>query len=528
MERDAARCWRRSRSPTARPAGRRRTSARRSRSRPTRSTSRPTSRAPAASRSASAPSTAPASTGRRCTRSPSSDGGNGVYRYGASRGFPTDTWNGTNYWVDAVFHPSIPPDTRAAARRRPRPAANATGVAANDEGQGHVRRGARPADGHHRLVRARRRRQRRARLRRLRRADQDRHADADGAARARQDLHGARSSRGNAGPADVAGNRFAADITWNFATAPQCPCTLFADAAQPDGDAVQDQPLELGVRFRPTEDGFITGLRFYKQANNTGTHVGHLWTATGQLLATATYTERDRRGLAAGRPAEPDPGHQGHDLRLVLLLAGRLLRLDAGGFNNAISRAPLIGLANSDGGNGVYKYGASGVPDRQLGRDQLLGRRRLRPDDPAGHDRPDVGRRWPRRTTPSTSPHHGGRGGVRRAGLRREHHRLDVHAQGPRAAPVAATAELRRADAHGQAHADRAAGVRDEVHGDAQERRQRRQGRRRQPDGGRQDLVVHRRRQVPGRRPGRPDPAGQLRVRSVRHATTPRSSAARA
>ena len=30
-------------------------------------------------------------------------GGNGVYRYGASSGFPTSTYNSTNYWVDVVF-----------------------------------------------------------------------------------------------------------------------------------------------------------------------------------------------------------------------------------------------------------------------------------------------------------------------------------------------------------------------------------------------------------------------------------------
>ena len=30
-------------------------------------------------------------------------GGNGVYRYGTSSGFPTNTWQATNYWVDVVF-----------------------------------------------------------------------------------------------------------------------------------------------------------------------------------------------------------------------------------------------------------------------------------------------------------------------------------------------------------------------------------------------------------------------------------------
>ena len=32
----------------------------------------------------------------------SESGGNGVYLYGAG-GFPNQTWNSTNYWVDVVF-----------------------------------------------------------------------------------------------------------------------------------------------------------------------------------------------------------------------------------------------------------------------------------------------------------------------------------------------------------------------------------------------------------------------------------------
>ena len=31
------------------------------------------------------------------------DGANGLYRYGAGGGFPSDTWESSNYWVDVVF-----------------------------------------------------------------------------------------------------------------------------------------------------------------------------------------------------------------------------------------------------------------------------------------------------------------------------------------------------------------------------------------------------------------------------------------
>ena len=38
-------------------------------------------------------------------------GGNGVYRYGSSSGFPTNTYRASNYWVDVVFTDNTGPDT---------------------------------------------------------------------------------------------------------------------------------------------------------------------------------------------------------------------------------------------------------------------------------------------------------------------------------------------------------------------------------------------------------------------------------
>ena len=37
-------------------------------------------------------------------------------------------------------------------------------------------------------------------------------------------------------------------------------------------------------------------MRFYKAPTNTGTHVGHLWSRTGTLLATATFNSESGSG----------------------------------------------------------------------------------------------------------------------------------------------------------------------------------------------------------------------------------------
>ena len=35
------------------------------------------------------------------------------------------------------------------------------------------------------------------------------------------------------------------------------------------------------MKFQSDVAGYITGIRFYKLSNNTGTHVGNLWSSAG-------------------------------------------------------------------------------------------------------------------------------------------------------------------------------------------------------------------------------------------------------
>ncbi len=75
-----------------------------------------------------------------------------------------------------------------------------------------------------------------------------------------------------------------------------CPCSVFGSAV-PDQPSVSDTSgVELGLRFTPTTDGFIDGVRFYKGSANTGTHVGTLWTAAGAKLASVTFTGETATG----------------------------------------------------------------------------------------------------------------------------------------------------------------------------------------------------------------------------------------
>src|SRR6185437_12056985 len=99
-------------------------------------------------------------------------------------------------------------------------------------------------------------------------------------------------SRNAAGVITVSG-----DYTLTTAPPPACPCTIWSSTAKPVTAASADAgSIEVGVKFQTDIAGYITGVRFYKGSGNTGTHVGNLWSNTGALLATATFTGESGSG----------------------------------------------------------------------------------------------------------------------------------------------------------------------------------------------------------------------------------------
>src|SRR5215469_2656167 len=76
-----------------------------------------------------------------------------------------------------------------------------------------------------------------------------------------------------------------------------CPCSIWGPAYTPGTvDSGDSASIEVGVQFQADTFGFVTGIRFYKASTNTGTHIGNLWSSTGQLLASATFTGETASG----------------------------------------------------------------------------------------------------------------------------------------------------------------------------------------------------------------------------------------
>ncbi|MEV6980543.1 DUF4082 domain-containing protein [Sphaerisporangium sp. NPDC051017] len=133
------------------------------------------------------------------------------------------------------------------------------------------------------------------------------------------------------------------------------PSTVPAIAAQNDPNSV-----EIGVKFRTSTAGTINGLRFYKGAGNIGTHVGNLWSSTGQLLARATFTNETGNGwqsVVFSTPVQVTP----NTTYVASYFAPQgMYSKNTPYFTQAVVNGPLTALADgTDGGNGVYTYAAS-------------------------------------------------------------------------------------------------------------------------------------------------------------------------
>jgi phospholipase C len=120
------------------------------------------------------------------------------------------------------------------------------------------------------------------------------------------------------------------------------------------------------VKFTSDISGHVAGVRFYKYAQNIGTHTGSLWTASGTLLGTVTFTGETASGWQQATFATPIAITANTTYVVSYHTNTGYYAATAPGLTAAVNRAPLHALANSTpGGNGVYRYGTtSGFPNQ--------------------------------------------------------------------------------------------------------------------------------------------------------------------
>lgn len=125
-----------------------------------------------------------------------------------------------------------------------------------------------------------------------------------------------------------------------------------------------DRPVEVGVKFVSSENGYIRGIRFYSPNSVAGSYTGHLWSGSGTLLGIVEFYNVTRNGWQEALFAQPIAISEGATYIASYYTSAGIYASTIGGLTNAVSNGEsLTALGNSTkGGNGVYKYNGSGFP----------------------------------------------------------------------------------------------------------------------------------------------------------------------
>ena len=136
--------------------------------------------------------------------------------------------------------------------------------------------------------------------------------------------------------------------------------TIFDFATPATVDSGDARSVELGVKFASEVAGEVTGIRFYKGATNTGTHIGSLWSASGALLAEATFTSETASGWQQVNFSTP-VAIAANTTYVAAYFApkGDYSDTSSAFVSAGFANPPLSALANSLAANGVYAYSAT-------------------------------------------------------------------------------------------------------------------------------------------------------------------------
>ncbi len=268
-------------------------------------------------------------------------GGNGIYAYGGPGSFPSTTYLATNYLVDVLFVPQ----GSGSPQGIPPPVITTTALPAAVVGESYaatlqatdgvgpytwtVTSGALPAG---------------LTLNTTTGAITGNPTTA-GTATVTVQVSGG----GQSAPKSL--SLAVARTVWTKATVPAAP------------DLGNDSPVELGLRFRADVSGVVTGVRFYKSAANTGTHVGSLWSQGGTRLAAATFTGETASGWQQVTFASPVPITAGATYVASYHCPNGHYSGERYAFaTQGLTRWPLtVPSSPSAGGNGVFGYGPAGT-----------------------------------------------------------------------------------------------------------------------------------------------------------------------
>ena len=275
-------------------------------------------------------------------------GGNGVFAYGSGIVFPTASFNATNYWVDVYYQgpsnaaPVANNDTGLAAQRNASVQIAAATLLGNDtDANGDI----------------------------LSITSVSGAVNGTVSLNAQTQLVTFTPTADYTGPAsfsytisDGRGGNATASASLTVSP-PVASVSLFAANATPTTVDVNDaNSVELGMKFTSSQAGTVTGIRFYKGAQNTGTHTGTLWSASGANLGTLTFQNETASGWQTGTFETPIAITAGTTYVVSYHAPNGHYSATANGFASPVTSGPLTAPSSaSSGGNGLYGYGSTSV-----------------------------------------------------------------------------------------------------------------------------------------------------------------------
>jgi methionine-rich copper-binding protein CopC len=284
----------------------------------------------------------------------------GVFQYGSSTAFPTQTYNSSNYWVDVLLNVARPVDTTTPSVTSTNPANGATNVATSatitvsfSEPLNAATVNAstiRLFDGGLQVAASV-----------AYNAANNSVTIAPSAALGNSKTYTISILGGASGVQDVVGNALAQTFTSTFTTTSGVQAivtnsSLWTTSTMPGTvDVGESAAVNLGVRFTANTTGYITGIRFYKSTANTGTHIGQLWSSSGQLLATATFTNETASGWQQVIFSGPLAITAGTTYIASYLAPNGHFSVNRSAFKSAFISGSLTVPANG----GVFQYGST-------------------------------------------------------------------------------------------------------------------------------------------------------------------------
>lgn len=147
--------------------------------------------------------------------------------------------------------------------------------------------------------------------------------------------------------------------------------TVYAATAAPDASSQNvfdgiwtpnSNGVEMGAKFTSDVNGSISGVRFYKGSLNTGTHTGEVWSISGTLLATATFTNESASGWQQVNFSSPVPVSAGQTYVVSYHTDAQYIAFTPNAMASELNNGSVHLLANgANGYDGVFNFSLNTV-----------------------------------------------------------------------------------------------------------------------------------------------------------------------